>query len=97
MNYGIPYYNAISRLEIMKRIFSYAGENFTMDYFYANDTSEWGDTDGATRSGTSYSYFTGTSYGASSTHVAPACCDAKAVGDAVRSIRADLKTRYYDK
>lgn len=97
MNYGIPYYNAISRLEIMKRIFSYAGENFTMDYFYANDTSEWGDTDGATRSGTSYSYFTGTSYGASNTHVAPACCDAKAVGDAVRSIRAELKTRYYDK
>ena len=90
MNYGIPYYNAISRLEIMKRIFKYAGEPFTMDYFYANDSYEWGDVDGQTRSGVANSYFTGSAYGQSNTHVAPALYDAKACGDAVRKIREKL-------
>lgn len=91
MNYGIPYYNVISRLEIMKRIFNYAGENFSMDYFYENDSFEWGDTDGMTRSGTANAYFTGTAYGASNTHVAPAVIDAEKMGDAVRAVRNRLK------
>ena len=91
MNYGIPYYNVISRLDIMKRIFRYSGEEFTMDYFYENDSFEWGDTDGTTRSGTANAYFTGTAYGASNTHVAPAMIDAKKMGDAVRAVRSGLK------
>ena len=91
MNYGIPYYNVISRLEIMKRIFNYAGENFSMDYFYENDSFEWGDTDGMTRSGTANAYFTGTAYGASNNHVAPAVIDAEKMGDAVRAVRNRLK------
>jgi hypothetical protein len=91
MNYGIPYYNVISRLDIMKRIFRYSGEKFTMDYFYENDSFEWGDTDGTTRSGTANAYFTGNAYGASNTHVAPAMIDAKKMGDAVRAVRSGLK------
>jgi hypothetical protein len=93
MNYGIPYYNVISRLEIMKRIFRYAGENFTMEYFYENDSFEWGETDVTTRSGSAYTYFTGTAYGASNSHVAPVMCDAEEVGNAVRAIRAELKNK----
>lgn len=93
MNYGIPYYNVISRLEIMKRILRYAGEEFTMDYFYENDSFEWGDTDGATRSGTANAYFTGTAYGASNSHVAPVMCDADEMGASVRRIREELKNR----
>ena len=90
MNYGIPYYNAISRLEIVKRIFKYANQPFTMDYFYANDSFEWGDVDGQTRTGVANSYFTGSAYAESNTHVAPAIYDAKRCGDAVRKIRAKL-------
>lgn len=93
MNYGIPYYNVISRLEIMKRILRYAGEEFTMDYFYEKDSFEWGDTDGATRSGTANAYFTGTAYGASNSHVAPVMCDADEMGASVRRIREELKNR----
>ena len=93
MNYGIPYYNVISRLEIMKRIFRYAGKDFTMDYFYANDSFEWGDVGGDTRSGTANTYFTGSSYGESNSHVAPAIYDAREMGDAVREIRSELKAR----
>lgn len=43
MNYGIPYYNAISRQEIMRRILDYSGEGFTMEKFYATDSKKWGD------------------------------------------------------
>lgn len=42
MNLGIPYYNAISRQEIVRRILDYSGEGFTMDKFYANDSKKWG-------------------------------------------------------
>lgn len=42
MNYGIPYYNAISRQEIMRRILDYSGEGFTMEKFYETDSNEWG-------------------------------------------------------
>ena len=42
MNNGIPYYNAISRQEIVRRILEYSGEGFTMEKFYANDSKKWG-------------------------------------------------------
>lgn len=93
MNYGIPYYNVISRLDIMKRIFRYAGEDFTMDYFYDNDSFEWGDIDGMTRSGTANAYFIGTAYSSSNTHIAPIECEAEVMGEVVRSIRNELKSR----
>lgn len=44
MNYGIPYYNAISRQEITRRILEYSGEGFSMDRFYAEDSDKWGST-----------------------------------------------------
>lgn len=42
MNHGIPYFNAISRQDIMKRILEYSGEGFTMEKFYATDSDKWG-------------------------------------------------------
>lgn len=45
MNYGIPYFSAISRQDIMKRILEYSGEGFTMDKFYATDSDKWGATE----------------------------------------------------
>lgn len=91
MNYGIPYYNAISRLEIMRRIFDYARENFSMDYFYANDTNEWGDTDGTTRAGTAHTFLQGSSYAGSNQHNEPQFVNAKEQGAGVRKIRERLK------
>lgn len=49
MNYGIPYYNAISRQEIMRRILDYSGEGFTMEKFYATDSKEWGSSSAQTK------------------------------------------------
>jgi hypothetical protein len=49
--------------------------------------------DGTTRSGATHAYFTGTAYGASNTHLSPRVCDAKSLGDAVRAIRKELKSR----
>lgn len=50
MNYGIPYYNAISRMEISLRVMEAAGEGFDAERdFYSVDTSDWGST-GLTRS-----------------------------------------------
>ena len=37
MNNYIPYYSAISRQEIVERIKRYAGEEFSLEEFYAND------------------------------------------------------------
>ena len=91
MNYGIPYYNTISRLSIMRRIFDYAREPFSMDYFYEHDTNKWGDRDGTTREGTAHAHFDGSSYAGSNQHVAPQIVDAKKQGDRVREIRARLK------
>ena len=91
MNYGIPYYNTISRLSIMRRIFDYAREPFTMEYFYEHDTNKWGDRDGTTREGAAHAYLTGSSYAGSNQHVAPQMVDAKKQGDKVREIRARLK------
>jgi hypothetical protein len=91
MNYGIPYYNTISRLEIMKRIFDYSRERFTMEYFYANDTNEWGDTDGTTRAGTEHMFLQCSSYAASNQHNEPQFVNAKEQGAGVRKIRERLK------
>ncbi len=44
MNYGIPYFNAISRQDIVRRILEYSGEEFTMEKFYAKDSDKWGTT-----------------------------------------------------
>ena len=49
MNYGIPYYNAISRQEIMRRILDYSGEGFTMEKFYATDSKKWGSSSAQTK------------------------------------------------
>jgi hypothetical protein len=37
MNNNIPYYSAISREAIVKRIMKYAGEEYTFDAFKAKD------------------------------------------------------------
>ena len=37
MNNNIPYYSAISRQEMVERIMRYAGEEFSLEEFYAND------------------------------------------------------------
>ena len=43
MNYAIPYYNAISRLDITRRVFELAGESFDIERdFYNVDTDQWG-------------------------------------------------------
>ncbi len=49
MNYGIPYFSAAARMDIMKRILEYSGEEFTMEKFYATDSDKWGSTDNSTR------------------------------------------------
>jgi hypothetical protein len=91
MNYGIPYYNTISRLSIMRRIFDYARKEFNMEYFYEHDSNKWGDRDGTTRAGTAYTYLIGSSYAESNQHCTPQLVDAKLQGDEVRKIRAKLK------
>lgn len=46
MNYAIPYYNAISRLDITQRVFSLAEEPFDLERdFYNVDTDQWGSTE----------------------------------------------------
>ncbi|MDE6653992.1 MAG: leucine-rich repeat protein, partial [Muribaculaceae bacterium] len=42
MNYGVPYFSAPARMDIMRRILDYSGEGFTMDKFYATDSDKWG-------------------------------------------------------
>ena len=37
MNNNIPYYSAISRQAMVERIMKYAGEEFTIEKFIAND------------------------------------------------------------
>lgn len=97
MNFGIPYYNAISRLEIMKRIFSSAGVDLTMDYFYANDSFEWGSVGGTTKSASADEYLTGPAYGESNSHTPPAVYDAEEMSDFVRGIRKELKEKAENK
>ena len=93
MNYGIPYYNAPSRLSIMRRIFDYGGEHFTMDYFYEHDSNAWGSTGTGTRSGLSVAAgsLTGSSYASSNQHRLPQTVDGKAMTREVKRIREKLK------
>ena len=93
MNYGIPYFNVMSRLDIMRRIREYSGMDWSMDYFYANDTNKWGDTDGTTRSGTAYASLVGTGITGSNTHCAPTIINPKKMGDQVRRIREKLRIK----
>lgn len=51
MNNNIPYYSAISRQEMVERIMRYAGKEFDINEFYANDVLDsQGNNTGATRS-----------------------------------------------
>lgn len=93
MNYGIPYFNAISRLDIMRRIRDYSGTGFSMDYFYAHDTNKWGDRDGMTRSGANYASLKGNAITGSNTHRAPQTVNARKMGNSVRKIRQELKNK----
>lgn len=49
MNYGIPYFSAAARMDIMRRILEYSGEGFSMEKFYATDSDKWGSTGASTR------------------------------------------------
>lgn len=91
MNYGIPYYNAPSRLSIMRRIFDYAGVHFDLDYFYANDSKAWG-ASARTRTASGQS-FSGSSYAGSNQHRMPSVIDFKKMGDKVRQIIANNKKK----
>ena len=42
MNNNIPYFSAISRQAIVEKIMEYAGEEFTLEKFYANDSDAFG-------------------------------------------------------
>lgn len=44
MNNNIPYFSAISRQAIVERIMEYAGEEFTLENFYALDSDAFGPT-----------------------------------------------------
>ena len=44
MNNNIPYFSAISRQAIVERIMEYAGEEFTLESFYENDSNAVGST-----------------------------------------------------
>jgi hypothetical protein len=88
MNYGIPYFNAPSRLSIMRRIFDYSRVGFSMDYFYAHDSKEWGEAE--TRAGRSSS---GSSYAASNQHREPVTVNAKTMGDRVRNIIKQVRKK----
>lgn len=90
MNYGIPYYNAPSRLAIMRRIRNYAHESFDMDYFYAHDSNVWGRTGMETRSG-GQARLGGSSYAGSNQHHAPQVVDGRKMADMVKRIRMKMK------
>lgn len=51
MNNNIPYYSAISRQEMVERIMRYAGEEFLLEAFYANDVRDASNNTTTTRSG----------------------------------------------
>jgi hypothetical protein len=90
MNYGIPYYNAPSRLSIMRRIFDYAGERFSMDYFYAHDSKAWG---ASSRTRAAGEAFSGSSYAGSNQHRMPTSVDGKKMGNSVRRILNNIKNK----
>lgn len=88
MNYGIPYFNTPSRLDIYKRIKDYADESFLMEDFHTQDTFEWGPTT-ITRSAAMdidnlIPYTNGN-------HHTPTIIRFREMGDKVRAIRNKLK------
>ena len=92
MNYGIPYYNAPSRLSVMRRIFDYGGKHFSMEYFYEHDSNAWGSTGTVTRGG-QQDLLCGSSYAASNQHHAPQIIDGKKMSREVKRIREQLKNK----
>ena len=51
MNNNIPYYSAIQRQEMVERIKRYAGEEFSLEEFYAKDVRDASNNDFTTRGG----------------------------------------------
>lgn len=86
MNYGIPYFNAPSRKDIIWRILDYSGVGYSDEYFYSHDTNAWGDRDGQTRTGAAHASLTGTAITSSNNHLAPMVVNAKTMGNKVRNI-----------
>lgn len=86
MNYGIPYFNAPSRKDIMWRILDYSGVGYSDEYFYSHDTNVWGDKDGQTRAGAAHANLKGTGITSSNNHLAPMVVNAKTMGNKVRNI-----------
>lgn len=46
MSYGIPYFSAAARYDIVRRIMEYAGEPFSRESFIEHDSDRWGETSG---------------------------------------------------
>ena len=90
MNYGIPYYNTPSRLDIYHRIKDYAGEGWSMGEFRAQDTFAWGPTS-VTRA--EEKYLEQLVPYANGNHITPRIVDFKRRGTEVRRIRNKLKTK----
>lgn len=90
MNYGIPYYNTPSRLEIYKRIKDYAGESFSMEEFRTQDTFEWGPTTITRSAATDMEDLIPYTNG---NHHVPTIIHFHEMGDKVRAIRKRLKEK----
>ncbi len=93
MNYGIPYYNAPSRLSIMRRILDYAGEDFSMDYFYAHDSKAWGNAAARVTTRSGGNTIGRSSYTGTNQHHIPQNISGQEMGSQVRKIRAQLKNK----
>ena len=90
MNYGIPYYNTPSRLAIYRRILDYAGEDFTIENFRAQDTFEWGATEITRSAARNIESLTPIIAG---NHHTPTIINYREVGERVRAIKAKLKAK----
>ena len=90
MNYGIPYYNTPSRLDIYKRIKDYAGESFSMEEFRTQDTFEWGPTTITRSAATDMEDLIPYTNG---NHHVPTIIHFHEMGDKVRAIRKRLKEK----
>lgn len=90
MNYGIPYYNTPSRLAIWKRIKEYAGEEWTMEAFRAQDTFEWGPTTVTRSAAQDVEHLTPITDG---NHQEPVIVRFREVGDQVRAIRKETRKK----
>jgi hypothetical protein len=90
MNYGIPYYNTPSRLAIYKRIKDYAGEEWSMEQFRAQDTFEWGPTTITRSAAQDIENLTPITDG---NHQEPTIVRFREVGDKVRAIRKELRKK----